>query len=53
MFLKIIKTIPLILGLICFSVTGYVYSMLSYIDYPYVDLGILLIGVSVYLLKKK
>jgi len=53
MVLKILKIIPLILGIVCFAEVGYLHFMLSFIDVPYLVLGIILSSLSLFLLRKK
>jgi len=53
MILKFLKILPLILGMVCFAEVGYLHYMLSFVDIPYLVLGIVLSSLSLFLLRKK
>jgi len=47
--MKYLKVISLFLSTICFIEVYYMFSMLSFIDYPYLYAGGLLLASSIYL----
>ncbi|RPG54932.1 MAG: LPXTG cell wall anchor domain-containing protein [Flavobacteriales bacterium] len=51
--MKYLKTISLIISIICFVEVYYMYNILSFIDYPYLYVGLLLLALSIYLFIKK
>ena len=51
--MKYLKVTLLVTAIICFVEVYYMHSVLSFIDYPYLYLGVVLLTLSIYLLKKR
>jgi len=50
---KFLRVVLFVLGLVCLAEVAYVYYMLSFVDSPYLIVGIILCSLSVYWAKRK
>jgi len=50
--MKFIATLLILLGLTGLGIASYIYTQLSYIDWPYVNIGLLLVTAGLWGFKK-